>query len=85
MIEEDRLDLVAIPNILKGQIMQEETFIDYAKTLAKRRCRTLSKGTTKQYKAIFDFLESWRGIVYFADVTERKILQRMDELRQIEV
>ena len=80
MIEEDRLDLGAIPNILKGQIMQEETFIDYAKTLAKRRCRTLSKGTIQHYKTIFDFLDEWKGLIYFSDVTERTILAMDDEL-----
>lgn len=80
MMEEGNLDLGALPGILKGEIMQEETFIEYAKELAERRYRTISPDTKKHYKTMFTFLEEWKGIVYFSDLTERNILKMDDEL-----
>jgi site-specific recombinase XerD len=80
MMDEDCLDLGAIPGILKGRMVQQETFISYAKGLAKLRERSLSVGTIKHYKTIFDFLESWKGLTYFSDITERTILKMDDEL-----
>lgn len=80
MMDEDCLDLGAIPGILKGRMVQQETFISYAKGLAKIRERSLSVGTIKHYKTIFDFLESWKGLTYFSDITERTILKMDDEL-----
>ena len=78
MMDDGCLDLNAIPSMLKGSMMQQETFIDYAKDLAKRRYKKITSGTREHYVLMFKFLESWRGIVYFSDVTERNIM-RMDE------
>lgn len=80
MMDEGCLDLNAVPRLLKGEIMQEETFITYAKELAERRYRNITEGTKKHYEVMFKFLESWKGIVSFADVTERNILKMDDEL-----
>lgn len=80
MMDEDCLDLGAIPGILKGRMVQQETFISYAKGLAKLRERSLSAGTIKHYKTIFDFLDEWKGLTYFSDITERTILKMDDEL-----
>jgi integrase len=80
MMEEGSLDLNAIPQILKAELMQQETFIDYAKELAERRYRTITAGTRQHYEVMFKFLESWKGLVYFSDITERNILKMDDEL-----
>ena len=80
MIEDGSLDLNAIPSILKNEMIQQETFIKYAKELAERKYKTISSGTKKHYEVLFKFLDSWRGLVYFSDITERNILKMEDEL-----
>ncbi len=80
MMEEGNMDLNAVPGILKSELIQQETFIDYAKELSKRRFRTLSEGTKNHYKVLFNFLEEWKGLVYFSDITERSILKMDDAL-----
>lgn len=78
MLEEDKVDIDSIPNILKDRLRQKQTFLEYAKECADRKMKTLKEGTQKRYKVVFDFLEEWRGLVYFADVTEQNIM-KMDE------
>lgn len=78
MMEEDNVDLNAIPAILKDRLQQKQTFLEYAKARAEIKKRNLKQGTQKRYKVVFDFLESWRGMVSFAEVTEQNI-QKMDD------
>ena len=80
MGDEGSTDINAIPSILENELMQQETFIDYAKELAERRYRKISAGTREHYLLLFRFLEAWKGLVYFSDVTERTILKMDDEL-----
>jgi integrase len=82
MMEEGNLDLNAVPGILKSELIQQETFIDYAKEQAERRYRTLSEGTKNHYKVLFNFLKEWKGLVYFSDITERSILKMDDALSE---
>jgi integrase len=82
MMDEDCLDINAVPGILKGTLMQSETFIAYAEELAQRRYRNITKGTQDHYKLLFKFLNEWKGIVYFSDITERKIMKMDDELER---
>jgi len=81
MMDEGNLDLNAVPSMLKGSMMQQQTFLDYAKDIARRRMANLAKGTQKRYGVVLRFLEAWKGIVYFSDVTERNILLLDDELK----
>lgn len=78
MMEEGCLDLNAIPAMLKDGMIQQQTFIEYAKDLASRKYRKITTGTRQHYESMFRFMESWRGIVLFSDITERNIM-RMDE------
>jgi integrase len=78
MMEDDSVDLDAIPAILKDRLQQKETFLEYAKERAEIKKKKLKQGTQRRYKVVFDFLESWRGIVSFAEVTEQNI-QKMDD------
>ena len=78
MMEEDSVDLDAIPTILKDRLQQKQTFLEYAKERAEIKKKKLKQGTQRRYKVVFDFLESWRGIVSFAEVTEQNI-QKMDD------
>lgn len=78
MMDEGTFDANAIPSLLKNSMMQQQTFIHYAKELAKRRIIKLSPGTRKRYAVVFRFMEEWKGIVYFSDITERNIML-MDE------
>jgi len=80
MMDEGMLDINAIPKILNNELVQQETFIDYAKELAERRYRTISAGTKSHYEVLFNFLEEWKGLVYFSDITERSILKMDDVL-----
>ena len=81
MMNEGCLDLNAIPSILKGELTQQETFIGYAKEIAERRCKSISPGTREHYKLVLKFMDEWKGLTFFSDVTERTILKMDDELR----
>ena len=78
MIEEGNLDIDAVPRLLTASIVQQQTFIDYMKELSKTKFLKLAVGTQKRYKVFFKFMETWKGIVSFADVSERNIM-KMDE------
>lgn len=78
MMEEDRVDLNSIPVMLKDRLKQKQTFLEFTKEYGRKKMKGLRIGTQKRYKVVFDFLESWRGIVSFADVTEKNIM-KMDE------
>jgi integrase len=78
MIEDGNLDIDAVPRRLTDSIMQRQTFIEYAREVSKTKFLKLAEGTQKRYEVFFKFIEEWRGIVSFADVTERNIM-KMDE------
>ena len=78
MIDDGNLDIDSVPRLLSASIMQRQTFIDYAKELYKTRFIKLAVGTQKRYKVFFNFMEEWRGIMSFADISERNIM-KMDE------
>lgn len=80
MIEDETLELEAIPGLLKNKIEQQDRFIDYAKRIANRKYRSMSDGTKKHYQVLFRFLEDWGGIIYYSDVTDENILKMDDEL-----
>lgn len=80
MLEESNLDIAAVPGLLKNELLQQQTFIDYAREIAERRFRTISAGTKEHYRLVFRFLERWRGLVYFSDVSEHTIMKMDDEL-----
>lgn len=80
MMEEGNLDLNAVPNLLKEELLQQQTFIEYAKELAERRYKTISEGTRRHYELVIVFLEKWKGIVCFSDVTEKNIIKMDNEL-----
>ena len=80
MLAEGTLNLNALPDMLKDELTQTGTFISYAKELAEIRYKNMAKGTIKRYKVFFDFLESWKGIVYFTDLNEKNIQKMDDEL-----
>lgn len=78
MMEEDMLDIAAIPNILKDRMSVKQTFMDYARDIAQLRMKDLKEGTRRRYKVVLDFLADWKGLYYFADVTEQNV-RKMDE------
>ena len=77
MMNEGRLEIKAIPSVFRNGMVQKQTFLQYAKDCAKDRTKELSDGTKKRYRFVFDFLDRWKGIVYFSDVTEQNI-RKMD-------
>ena len=79
MMDEGRLDLNALPSALKSELMQQETFLEYAQEVAERRYRKVAPGTRRNYEVVLDFLKEWRGLTYFSDVTERS-LTKMDDV-----
>lgn len=82
MMDEGNLDLNAVPNLLKDEIMQQNTFIDYVKDCTNRKKRSVSVGTAKHYDVVIKFLEEWKGLLYFTDITERSILKMDDKLSE---
>ena len=80
MIEDGSFDPNAIPSLLNESMVQQQTFIDYAKDMAKRRYKNISSGTKKHYDVFFNFLDEWKGIVHFSDINERLILKMDDVL-----
>lgn len=82
MMDEGMLDINAIPTMLKNELVQQQTFIDYSKEVAERKYQSITTGTKAHYLHTFKFLEQWKGIVYFADVNERNIMRMDDELRR---
>ena len=80
MIEDGSFDVNAVPGMLKESIMQQQTFLSYAKEMAERRYKKIAAGTKEHYLLWFRFMESWRGIVFFSDVTEKNVLKMDDEL-----
>ena len=80
MIDEGNLNIKAIPSIFKGQIVQRQTFLEYAEISANRRTRGLKSTTKRRYRVVLDFLERWKGIVYFSDLTEENIYKMDDYL-----
>ena len=49
MMDENNFDLNAIPNLLKASMVQQETFIEYARAQAKHRYKKLTAGTIYTY------------------------------------
>jgi integrase len=80
MMSEGCLDLNAVPNMIKNELLQQETFMEYAEEIAKRRYRSVSPGTKRNYEVVIGFLRSWKGLTYFSDVTERSIIKMDDVL-----
>ncbi len=81
-IAEGKLDLNALPSQLKDELTQSETFLDYAREIAERRYKHITEGTRKQYKVFFDFMEDWKGIVYFSDITEKNVTKMDERLKE---
>lgn len=80
MMDEGAFDLEAIPKMLKEELTQTRgTFLEYAKERAEGKYETLSEGTKKRYAVWFKFMEEWKGIVHFADVTKKNV-RRLDEV-----
>ena len=80
MMDDGSLDINAIPSILRNNMVQTQTFIEYSKSVAETRYKSISKGTKEHYLQFFRFMEEWKGIVYFSDVTEKNILKLDEEL-----
>lgn len=80
MLEDGHLDLGAVPGLLKDSMIQKQTFIGYAKEMAERRYLSIRDVTKAHYVLFFKFMDEWKGIVYFADLTEKNILKMNNEL-----
>jgi integrase len=82
MLDEGCFELDAVPDKLAGSMRQRMTFLEFAKEVADARCKRVTMGTREHYGRILKFLEEWKGIVHFADLTERKILDMDEELKK---
>lgn len=78
MMREGEIELSAIPRLLEESMVQRQTFIAYAHEIALRKYDKVSQGTKEHYEHWFRFMERWKGIVSFSDVTEKNI-RRMDD------
>lgn len=80
MLEDGALDVCAIPKLLKDSLLQQDTFIDFCKQVAEQKCKVVRKGTRQHYKLLLSFLEEWKGLIYFSDITEKNIIKMDNEL-----
>lgn len=80
MMDECCLDINAIPSMLKGRMIRQDTFMEYAKGIAANKYNKVSHGTQVHYQQWFRFMEKWKGIIYFSDITEKNIMRLDDEL-----
>lgn len=80
MMDDGCLDLNAVPRLLHEKIMQQETFVEYMKENARVMYTKMSDGTKEHYLLFFRFIDKWKGIIYFSDITERNIMKMDDEL-----
>lgn len=80
MMDDGCLDINAVPDLLKEGMMQNVAFIDYAKEIGKRRYGRITAGTKEHYLLFFRFMEDWKGILAFSDVTEKNVMKMDDEL-----
>lgn len=81
MIREGRLELGALPAMIRDSMVQTKTFLEYAEERAEEKYRNVSPRTRKHYEQFFRFAKEWKGIVYFSDVAEKNIMRMDDELR----
>lgn len=82
MMEGGELNMKAIPDLLRDSIVRNGTFLDYAKNKASIRYRSMSDGTRKHYELAFRWLDEWKGIVEWEDLTERNIIRMDDKLKE---
>ena len=73
MMENDCFDINSIPTLLKSRMKQNQSFLEYAREQAEIRYSSLKEKTIGRYLVFFRFMEEWRGIVNFADLTESNI------------
>lgn len=78
-IAQGTLDINALPNLMKDQLVQTETFLSYARQRSEHIYKKISPGTREHYELWFRFMDSWGGIVYFTDITEKNI-EKMDDV-----
>lgn len=81
MMEQNEVNLDAIPSMLSDLMEVKKTFIEYAEQRARERCKNKRNGTIKHYKVFIKFLKEWKVIRFFSDVTEKNIWKMQDELR----
>ena len=79
--EAGRLDLNALPSLMKEEVISSDTFLAYARERSRHIYKKVSPGTKEHYELWFRFMEEWKGIVYFTDITERNIEKMDDRLR----
>ena len=82
MMDDGNLDLNALPLILKEELYQRDTFLEYAMDIAEQKYRKISAGTRRHYELLFRFLNEWGGITYFSDLTEKNIMRMDDVLKE---
>jgi integrase len=84
-MEEGKLEIASIPGLLKESMLQSQTFLEYARQVAESRYDRISPGTKEHYEHWFRFMGKWRGIVYFADVTESNVRKLDKKLRDMKL
>ncbi|MCR5270587.1 MAG: site-specific integrase [Prevotella sp.] len=74
MIKQGEIDINALPSILQDELKQTGTFVSYITRSTQRKYPTIAEGTRKRYDVFLRFINKWKGIVYFSDISERKIM-----------
>jgi integrase len=70
MVDEDNIDIEAIPTLLKGN----STDITFDKYIRERmRKKQVSDYTKKAYHVFYSRFVEWGGMKFFSDVNERKV------------
>lgn len=80
MLMDGTFHIDAIKPRLEHDTLQRQTFIDYGRERAAKRCGGNQESTLKRYFSFLDWLDEWGVIKLFTDITEQNITLMDEEL-----
>ncbi len=82
MMNDGCLEIKAVSAKIKENITPDTTFLEYIRKKSTERFGQISPGTERNYGVFLRFMEDWKGIVSFADISERSINRMNEELKR---
>lgn len=80
MVESGNLNLDEIPRRMEELTTNKRLFYDFCVERTKVRIYGKSKDTAERYDRFLKWLKDWGKIIYFSDVTDKKIISMDEEL-----
>lgn len=83
MMDENKLDIFAIPERIKQGNKYSHPFIKYCKERYSIKIHGKAKGSQRHYKTFIENFEKWGKIAHFKDITEANILAYDKHLEEL--